>query len=350
MSTPRRSLISEDFNYDSSDSGASGDELDYRQPLRKPWNRVEDTESYVSTTGLNTSELERLIPPTNNWKTTPFGVLKFVDDFLRVEKLRTAVASTLFSQSKATSKIHAKGCQDFFDTVSKNAQDVGMSVNPSKTQLLLINSALHTDLSSFVITDDQQTKINSCTDLKILGFTFGTKPTVHAHLGVLMKKFRARIRILRRLQQAQIPRPDLVRLYQVLLLPVLDYAAVVYHSLLNTEQTDALERLQAAALRIIYGFKMSYREMLLESRIETLYDRRLRLMDKFLEKTIKDERFLAAWFPRREFIHHNLRCEMIFEEKYARTHRLYNSPLYFMRRRLNEVHLRLAQDLPPPSQ
>lgn len=74
-----------------------------------------------------------LIPPANNWKDTPLSDLKFVNDFIGVGKLISAISATLYSQAKTTSKIHAKKSQEIFDVVKTNAHDVGMSVNPSKT-------------------------------------------------------------------------------------------------------------------------------------------------------------------------------------------------------------------------
>ena len=68
--------------------------------------------------------------------------------------------------------------------------------------------------------------------------------------------------------------------------------------------------------------------------ISNLAERRLRLVDKFLQKAINNP-VHSMWFPLKEFTHHDLRTEKIFEEKYAKTERLYKSPLYFYRRRLN---------------
>ena len=69
---------------------------------------------------------------------------------------------------------------------------------------------------------------------------------------------------------------------------------------------------------------------------DTLYDRRVKLVDSFLAKAVKNERFRGSWFKTKSFCHFNLRRELFYEEKFAKTSRLYNSPLYSMRRRLNE--------------
>ena len=60
------------------------------------------------------------------------------------------------------------------------------------------------------------------------------------------------------------------------------------------------------------------------------------MVDKFLSKSIKNDRFREQWFPTKTFCHVNLRREKYYEEVFARTDRLYNSPIYSMRRRLNE--------------
>ena len=125
-----------------------------------------------------------------------------------------------------------------------------------------------------------------------------------------------------------------------MLVPVLDYAAVCYHSLLSERQSLRLESAQKLVLRIIHGYDISYNELLEKSDCERLKDRRLRLIDKFLSKAVENDRFSAKWFPKRTFVHFDLRQERFYEEKYARTSRLYNSPLYFFRRRLNETFIR----------
>ena len=75
------------------------------------------------------------------------------------------------------------------------------------------------------------------------------------------------------------------------------------------------------------------------SGLESLVERRHRLVDRFILKAVKNDKITDSWFPTKSFIHHNLRREKIFEEKFARTERLYKSPLYTFRRRLNEIYV-----------
>ena len=146
--------------------------------------------------------------------------------------------------------------------------------------------------------------------MKVLGFVFGPRPTVQPHIDHLCTKFRARVWILRHLRKSISSNEEMTRLYSVLVLPVLDYAAMVYHSQLNKEQIDCLENLQFGALKITFGFGHSRAELLEASGLETLWERREKLVDKFLQKLVKNERFSDRWFPQKVFHHMDLRKEL----------------------------------------
>ena len=69
-------------------------------------------------------------------------------------------------------------------------------------------------------------------------------------------------------------------------------------------------------------------------KIESLQKRRERLTQKFAEKTAKMPRF-ADWFKKKKYDRVGLRRELTYEEDFARTDRLKNSPVFYMRRVLN---------------
>ena len=98
-----------------------------------------------------------------------------------------------------------------------------------------------------------------------------------------------------------------------------------------------IERAQATALKIIYGWNKSYSSLLSLAGIEYVQERRQRLTDKFIIKTAANERYQEKWFPLKEFVHHDLRREKYCMEEFARTDRLYNAPIFYYRRRLNKI-------------
>ena len=112
---------------------------------------------------------------------------------------------------------------------------------------------------------------------------------------------------------------------------------MVYHSMVSKEQSKALERLQRWVLRVIYGFEVSMEECFEKSGLETLECRRLKGIRKFAVKAAADENFSKKWFPTWENEHKiNLQHKKKYIEFGAKTNRLYNSPLHYMRLLLNE--------------
>ena len=76
---------------------------------------------------------------------------------------------------------------------------------------------------------------------------------------------------------------------------------------------------------------MKMREL---AEVKTLRQRRIDACDKFANACQKSERF-SEWFPLRPVGRSGVRRGEVFKEEFARCNRLRDSPLFFMRRRLN---------------
>ena len=81
--------------------------------------------------------------------------------------------------------------------------------------------------------------------------------------------------------------------------PIFDYTAAVYHSLLSSEKSSRLERMQKRAVKIICGQTSSYSTSIRVLGVDTLQERRLTLVDNFIDKSIANARFTDRWFPRK---------------------------------------------------
>ena len=264
------------------------------------------------------------------------AVVKYIDDVNVVERVDLNQATDYFSTRKQVKEVRAKECEAFFDTVKTNAGDLGMVINTAKTQSICISHCTYYEVNSIVNTDSGQ--IRSADSLKILGFVFGTQPNASEHIKYTIAKFNRCSWSLTHLKRAGLTERSLVDIYTSSLRPVVEYCNVVYHSLLTTEQGAMIERLQKRVLKIIFGFELSYEELLEKADIKTLEERRMEAVEKFALKMSKSERFGRRWFPRWENeFDLNLREEKQFIEYYARTSRLYNSQLYHMRRTLNQM-------------
>ena len=104
------------------------------------------------------------------------------------------------------------------------------------------------------------------------------------------------------------------------------------------EQSHEIERLQMGTLKTIFGYDKSYATTLELSGLQSLLERRQQCFDNFAIKLAMNPDY-EYWLPRKKFTGHDLREELIFIEKFAATERLRSSPLYAIRRRLNEIYM-----------
>ena len=203
-----------------------------------------------------------------------------------------------------------------------------MVVNKAKTKILYVSDA-QTYKAHASLVDSDGNVLQSGETLKVLGFHMDSRPTCHAHKKALQIRMRDTTWVLRHLAVAGFTQEELARVYTTVIRPILDYCAVVYHPMLTDEQDQQVERLQAQALKNIYGYRVSYAKMRRKAGIKTHRERRIALCDKFAEKARTNPMF-ERWFPLRSGRH----AEQ-YHEKPARTDRLFNSALFYYRRRLN---------------
>ena len=265
------------------------------------------------------------------WRALDPRTLKFVDDGMTLTKVCMDSVPSVQTASGAVRDKHDALTQNLFRRVVAKAESRGMVVNKRKTKILCVSDAqTYTAATHFFDADDE--RLGSGKTMKILGFHMDSRPSVHAHVRALGARMREKYWVLRHLGRAGFTQEELARVYCTVVRPVLDYCAVVYHPMLNDEQDQAVERLQAQALKCIYGYKDSYATMREKAGITTHRARRIALCDKFASKAMGNPRF-ASWFLVRTARSRRRGDE--YQELNARTDRLFNSPLYYFRRRLN---------------
>ena len=77
--------------------------------------------------------------------------------------------------------------------------------------------------------------------------------------------------------------------------------------------------------------------------MRTLDERRKQALKKFAEKAVASPQF-THWFPKNQN-QTSQRLGKVYEEKHARSDRLYYSPLYTMRRALNNNEEKRTSDI-----
>ena len=263
-------------------------------------------------------------------------VFKYVDDTTIVEAVDIGDARKHFTtgQSRADSK--ARYTELVAGKITERADEIGMRVNCKKTQLLMVSPPNGFDNRAFINIQGQ--RIETANELKLLGFVFGTEPNVSAHVNSIKKKFRARFWSLIHLRRSGFVGDELMKLYNALVRPVIEFCCVIYHPLLTKCQANDIERMQKQVVKLAYGWDYSYQEICAVKSIDTLEERRINYIDNFVRKALNNTRFNSAWFPLRDVDTHNIRDRKIYSETRTRTTRYYNSPLSYMRRRANHIN------------
>ena len=209
----------------------------------------------------------------------------------------------------------------------------GLKINDKKTQLLSISNAKNTNTAWIKLKDGST--MYSGENLKLLGFIFNQKPNVHSQVDNIIDRAASRSFVLRHLSNINCDKKKLRNVYCSIVRSVLEYSSVVYGPMLTKYQSNRIENIQKRCLRSIYGFKLGYDELLEESGLKTLEQRREEATLKFALKASKNPQFMH-WFPL-NLNRSTGRMSKTFEEKHASSDRLYNSPLFKMRRLLNNT-------------
>ena len=270
------------------------------------------------------------------WNDPGLAVKVYIDDVNNVEKINISNAVSRTWQGRRQILAHAQACERNFKAVREEAGRISMTVNDSKTQLLCISGNLDNDISTY-IRPDETTEIVSGRELKLLGFWFGTRPNANLHVQKMAAKFRSRLWALRHLKNAGMNEDDLKKIYQTVILPVIDFACPTYHPLLTRTQSEQIEALQKRASKIIFGYNASYKEVISSGRLQLLEERRKTLCINFAKKASADERFATKWFPQKPVSVHNTRNPETYLVSRPRTERMKKNPVTYMRTELNRL-------------
>ena len=308
----------------SSDSDSTRPFVRFNRPF------VLQTSSEESDVEEEVAMRDEYIGPVPRWTEEEIKIQKYIDDFSAVEKIANSKCRTIFSTDRPCLLGWAIKSAGLFGQMSGRSEAKGMRINANKTQMLCVTASSY-DVVFRMRTSSQILTSSNTGTLRILGFNFGPKPNVSYQVTYMIGKFRGRIWSLYHLKRGGMSRDDITFVYKSVILPILDYACVTYHSMLTAAQNDLLERLQRRAVKIIHGKYASYSATLEKMGLVPLKERRQKLVEKFAEKN----RNKRGWFQPENSVRPQRLGERV-QEKFARTERLRNSPLYYMRRLLNQ--------------
>ena len=270
------------------------------------------------------------------------GAFMYVYDTTLVDSVETNTAALHLTTAATVAHLEGMELERDFWELNKRAEDLNMKINEKKTQLLVIGPPTGHHYTGSMVGPGGDS-IECVEKMKLVGFTFGTKPGVEAHVDAIEERFRRKVWLLYHLRGSGFRGMQLYRLYCCYIRVIMEYCSVVYHPMLTRGQEDALEGLHRLAVKICFGFDIPADVSMEAHAIESLKDRRTRRCDVFLRKAIKNPRFGPAWFPERRGERRgerrDLRRRREIQESRSITWRRFNSPMEYLRRRANELGL-----------
>ena len=261
-----------------------------------------------------------------------------------------------------------------YDFSSHVASDVGIDqrfLPPSTTQTQSYNNGiaqwtrenlnkLNAAKSSYIVHTRMKEKVATRFTLdnsfierkssaKILGVWVGENPSCwKKNTKEILKRSYAGMSMITKLKYAGLSQKKLINIYCLFVRSAAEYCSVVWHENLTQEQSNAIERIQVVALKIILGKDCprkddghcDYPQLLRICKLDSLFDRRKKRMLIFGRKCIKHPN-LSRLFPINTANiqdPHNIRNPELFQVNYARTSSYKYSAIPTIQRRLNEYY------------
>ena len=142
---------------------------------------------------------------------------------------------------------------------------------------------------------------------------------------------------MRKVSKFTISKEERKHIYVLYIRSILEQSCVVWHSSLTQENSDDLERVQKAAVRIILGKKYpeNYEQALVRADLELLKERRVQLCKEFAKKCLQNER--TDHIFKKNKVKHKMKTKKsnIYKIKHANTKRFQNSAIIYMQNLLN---------------
>ena len=164
---------------------------------------------------------------------------------------------------------------------------------------------------------------------KLLGVIISDDLKWNQNTNYLIKKAYKRMELLRKASHFTVSKLDRKIIYTLYIRSVLEQSCVVWHSSLTQENSDDLERVQKAAVKIILGnqYKNDYEEALEKADLETLKERRIKLCLKFAKKCLQYEKTEDIFEKRLKKHKMKTKNSETFRVNHALTDRLRNSAI-----------------------
>ena len=125
-----------------------------------------------------------------------------------------------------------------------------MQINGQKTKYMIFNKCDSKQFQTRSYINDSL--LQQVHETRLLGLIISDDLTWHSNTKSLVKRAYARMTILKKLYEFNVPKTQLVQIYMLYIRSVTEQSSVVWSSSITLEESEALERTQKVALKIIY--------------------------------------------------------------------------------------------------
>ena len=209
-----------------------------------------------------------------------------------------------------------------------------MKLNLKKTKFMLFNPSRKIDfMPTFSL--DNHTEIELVEEMKLLGVVITSDMKFNKNTEFIVKRAFKRIWMLKRLKNLGANSEQLIDVYIKQIRSVVELAVPVWHSSLSLSDKADIERVQRAALQVIFAEEfISYSSACSNANLLTLEERRIQLCKKFAFKSYKHPKH-TTWFKVNNRTTKTRQAQPMFCRVISRTTRFEKSPISYLTELLN---------------
>ena len=216
------------------------------------------------------------------------------------------------------------------------AEEHEMVINKTKTKTILFSQARKYDFLPTITVDGEPLEVVE--ELKLLGVMIRSDLSWNSNSDNICKNAFKRLWMIRRLKNLGTSELDLLDVYQKQIRCTVEFAVPAWESGLKQYEVRQIERVQKAALAIIFDEKYkNYENALTLSGLESLASRRKAICLKFAQKAFQNPKY-QHWFcnnpPKTGVTTKSEKPDL--KPVSARTDRFKTSPIAYLTRLLNE--------------
>ena len=312
------------------------------------WNQALSTEKLMVAGGPqgSTQGILQYLSTSNNCADVIDNELKFrfIDDLSALElvnllnigiqshNIRQNVPNNVPVHNQIITSDKLKTQQDVLD-IDRWSKDNLMKLNPKKCKNMIFNFSRKNQFSTSIELNGE--KIETVDEMKVLGTWLTKDLKWKKNTDEIVKDCNRRMMILHSATKFTRNISHLKDIYNKFIRSKMETSSSVWHSSLNENERNSLERLQRSSFKVILKKKyLSYENALEFLNMETLEERRDRKCLKFAKQCINDKR-MKVMFPIRKNYANTERIHKKYKINHARTSRYQNSSVIYMQKLLN---------------